>query len=101
MPKSGLSLLGHLSKEKAFEYLQKNCLLDDSSPQALQRHFEDAVSRLGPVIERAGFPEMLRIPAMHEQYVNIVRNGPAAKMLEGRGVVAIQLLEIAPLLAFQ
>ena len=104
MPKPALSLLGFLEKEQAFEYLQKNCLLDDSSSQALQQHFEEAASRLGPNIERVGYPVMLAIPTIHQQYVNIVSNSPTAKLLEGlegRGAIAIQLVEIAPLLAIQ
>lgn len=101
MPKSALSLLGYLEQQKAFEYLQKQCLLDDSSPQVLQQHFEDAVLQLGSAIERAGYPEMLGIPALHQHYVNTVRNSPLAKALEGRGTITIQLIEIAPLLAFQ
>ena len=101
MPKPALSLLGFLEKEQAFEYLQKYCLLDDSSPQALQQHFSDATSRLGSVIENAGNPETLNIPAIHQQHVDIIRNGSFAKGLESRGRVEIQLVEIAPLLAAQ
>ena len=101
MPKSALSLLGYLEQGKAFEYLQTTCLLDDSSPQTLQQHFEDAISRLGLAVKKAGYPHILEIPDPHQQYVDIVKNSPPARMLEFRGVIAIQLVEIAPLLAFQ
>lgn len=104
MPKPALSLFGCLGKEKAFEYLQQQCLLADSSTQALQQHFEDAALRIGSAIERVGYPEMLEVPALHRQYVNSIRSNPNTKALEGldgRGAASIQLVEIVPLLSIQ
>ncbi len=101
MPKPALSLVGYLEKEKALEYLQKTCLSDDPSPQALLQHYTNAQSQLGPAIQKAGYPEILDIPAGYESYINMVKTTPYVKAFETGNLVTIQLVEIAPLLAFQ
>src|SRR5690349_14460685 len=85
MPKPAVSLVGFHGKEQALEYLQKVCLVDDSSPQALLQHFQCAQSGLGPAIDRAGHPKIVDIPREYQSYCYTVLNSPAAKALEGIG----------------
>src|SRR5258708_11820969 len=101
MPKPALSLVAFHGQEKTFEYLQQMCILDDSSPQALQQHFNHANSQLGPAFVNAGCPEVIDLPTEYQPYCHAVLNSPPAKALEQFGSMTIRLIEIAPLLATQ
>ena len=101
MPKPALSLFGFFEKEKAFEYLQKVCLVGDSSQEALLQHFQCAQSGLGSAIIGAGSPEIGDLPVECQSYCQAVLSSPDAQALASISPISIRLVEIAPLLAFQ
>lgn len=102
MSAPGRSLLGFMEPQHAINYLQGVCRVNDPSPDALMATFNAARTRLGVrPTPRAGHPEMVDIPAGHEQHLQAVAGHPRLQMgLDGQGG-SFQLVEIDQILAYQ
>lgn len=84
----------------ALGYL-RNTLLPDRSDPALLAHWTAAKARVNWTPERPGHPDVIPIPADHDQHVNFFISKPefndSIAPLQGR----FALVEIEPLLAYQ
>ncbi len=100
MPTGGLSLLGFMEQQLALHYLTTSCIVADTSPTALLRHWNDARRRLGPPDSRVGVPDIQDIPAPHSAHLQQLAAHPRLLKYPA-GTWEFKLVEIGPLLAFQ
>jgi hypothetical protein len=102
MPAPGLSLVGFMEEPLALAFLQQGCVVDDPSPEALRKQWEEARKRLGDApTPNAGNPEILDMPPDAAGHLAAVAAHPRlAGGLDGMPI-SFGLVEIAPLLAYQ
>lgn len=73
MAEWGLSLVGFMHEEEALMYLQKWCIVSDSSPEALGKLWREARDRLGSGTPGAGDPDIREIPPEYGDYLDGVK----------------------------
>src|SRR5437867_747711 len=102
MPTHGLSLLGLMDEALAVAFLRQSCIPRDPNPDAILQQLNEARARVGKVpTPRAGYPEIVDLPAGAEQHLATVAAHPRlAGGLDGMPF-SFALVEIDPLLAFQ
>ncbi len=103
MPIPGLSLLGFMNEELALHYLTNTCVCPDTSPQALLRHWQDAQTRIGPPMDRAGHPQMRDMHPERQRRLRQLTRDPShqVRLRSMSGGLLFKEVEIAPLIAFQ
>lgn len=103
MPTPGLSLVGFLDRQPAIELLRNSCVVQDTSDHALEAEWQAAKDRLGPPMDRAGYPEILPIPSAGQAHMSQLLKQPwvIAQMSNGLSGAQFQMVELDPLLAFQ
>lgn len=99
MPTPGLTLLGFMSQEQAFNYLRNGCVLPDTSDAALLAHWNAARAMVGNGPLNAGNPVVQDIPAAQAGHIQSLRTGPWQANIAADW--QFRMVEIAPLLAFQ
>jgi hypothetical protein len=105
MPSRGLSLVGFMDQQQAIDHLRTFCVVADPSDQALIAEWNVARAKLGPPTRNAGTPDIQPFPAGHANHLQTLLQLPwVAPMFQApqpwQGA-QFQMVEIAPLLAFQ
>jgi hypothetical protein len=105
MPSNGLSLVGFMDEQKAFEHLRVACVPADPSDAALRAVWQAATARLGAPTANAGNPDIQPIPPTSAAYVGAFVADPwvsgALNNYPPGTKIEISLVEIDPLLAYQ
>jgi hypothetical protein len=103
MATHGLSLVGFMEEPAATLHLRTACIPPDPTDQALRTAWLASQAKLGTPIVNAGLPEILPIaPAQTPHVVTLMQTPWVAQALQSHLVGStFQLVEIAPLLAFQ
>lgn len=106
MPSPGLSLLGFMDSSLGIPYLLNACVPTSPDPKALMAEIAAAKAKLGPPIANAGMPKFSPIPASKQSHVDQCKHLPQVanylSAMNQRGVSCdFQMVEIAPLLAYQ
>lgn len=103
MPTPGLSLVGFMDQQQALIHLRGVCIPADASDFALTRDWYIARSKLGPLFPDAGTPDIHPIAGPDREYIESLLAESWVQVATANQFTAddFQMVEIAPLLAFQ
>src|SRR6266404_1770327 len=104
MASNGLSLVGFMDQPQALSYLRFACkpASETVSDTDLIKEWNAAQAKLGALNPNAGSPKIEDLPASHASYATSFLHEPWIQLsLKQFPGIAVKLIEIDPLLAYQ
>ena len=102
MPLPGLSLVGFFPERQAVDYIRRACAYSGINKAGAVAKWKEAKSRLTSSVGTPGLPDIQELPVSSHPYLaQVPHNARFDATVRGFSSWSFQLVEIAPLLAFQ